>query len=98
MSIQNQTYQTIVIGSGIAGLITALECHKAGPILLVTKASLGEGSTRYAQGGIAVARKIGDSIEKHLTDTISAGAGIVNENNALQDKIKQLSENAIVKV
>ncbi len=82
MSIQNQTYQTIVIGSGLAGLITALECHHTGPVLLVTKTSLGEGSTRYAQGGIAVAKKIGDSIEEHLVDTIAAGAGIVNEENA----------------
>ena len=82
MSIQNQTYRTIVIGSGLAGLITALECHNAGPVLLVTKASLGESSTRYAQGGIAAAKKIGDSIEEHLTDTIAAGVGIVNEDNA----------------
>ena len=82
MNILKQEYKTIVIGSGLAGLITALECKKAGSILLVTKEDLGEGSTRYAQGGIAVAKSIGDSIEKHLNDTVAAGVGLVDEDVA----------------
>ena len=45
----------IVVGSGIAGLTTALQCRTYGlSVLLVTKASVDEGSTKWAQGGIAV--------------------------------------------
>ncbi|GAA2607213.1 L-aspartate oxidase [Actinomadura fulvescens] len=69
----------VVVGSGIAGLVTALRCRSHGRVLLVTKALLDEGSTRWAQGGIAAALGPDDSPEEHLTDTLTAGVGLCDE-------------------
>ncbi len=67
----------IVVGSGIAGLTTALHARRAGKtVLLVTKAQVNEGSTRWAQGGIAAALSDDDSPEQHLNDTLVAGVGL----------------------
>ena len=69
----------VVVGSGVAGVSAALGAHQALPgrnILLVTKSLLDDGSTRWAQGGIAAALGPGDSPEQHLTDTLTAGAGL----------------------
>lgn len=69
----------VVIGSGVAGVTTALAAHRALPgrsVLLVTKSVLDDGSTRWAQGGIAAALGPGDSPEQHLHDTLTAGAGL----------------------
>jgi L-aspartate oxidase len=71
------TADVIVVGSGIAGLTTALQCRTYGlSVLLVTKARVDEGSTKWAQGGIAAALGEGDSPEEHLADTLEAGAGL----------------------
>ncbi len=69
----------VVVGSGIAGLTTALEARKAGSVLLVTKTLLDEGSTVWAQGGIAAALDPEDSPEQHLADTLVAGVGLGDE-------------------
>ena len=72
----------VVVGSGIAGVATALRVRDAVPaatVLLVTKSLLDDGSTRWAQGGIAAALGPGDTPEQHLRDTITAGAGLCNE-------------------
>jgi len=70
----------IVVGSGIAGLTTALHARRAGrSVLLVTKAQVTEGSTRWAQGGIAAALADDDSPEQHLGDTLQAGDGLCDE-------------------
>jgi L-aspartate oxidase len=69
----------VVVGSGIAGVTAALSTHNALPdsnVLLVTKSLLDDGSTRWAQGGIAAALGPGDTPEQHLADTLAAGAGI----------------------
>jgi L-aspartate oxidase len=69
----------VVIGSGVAGVTTALAIRRALPgarILLVTKSVLDDGSTRWAQGGIAAALGPGDTPAQHLADTLTAGAGI----------------------
>ena len=66
----------LVIGSGIAGLYTALELSQAGPVILITKSTLMESNTTYAQGGIAAAIGVHDSPELHYEDTIMAGAGL----------------------
>jgi L-aspartate oxidase len=69
----------IVVGSGVAGVTTVLAIRRALPaarILLATKSVLDDGSTRWAQGGIAAALGPGDSPEQHLQDTLTAGAGI----------------------
>ena len=67
---------TVVVGSGIAGLTAALAARHAGSVLLVTKAQPADGSTRWAQGGIAAALGRGDTPEAHLADTLTAGAGL----------------------
>ncbi|MFD9874070.1 L-aspartate oxidase [[Kitasatospora] papulosa] len=67
----------VVVGSGVAGLTTALRCAAAGlTTVVVTKARLDDGSTRWAQGGIAAAIGEGDTPEQHLDDTLVAGAGL----------------------
>ncbi|MBE1532945.1 L-aspartate oxidase [Actinomadura algeriensis] len=69
----------VVIGSGIAGLVAALRCRAHGRVLLVTKALLDAGSTRWAQGGIAAALAPDDTPDEHLTDTLVAGVGLCDE-------------------
>ena len=72
----------LVVGSGVAGLSTALALPPDRSVLLATKGTLGEGATRYAQGGIAVVTPAGlagpldDSAASHLDDTLAAGAGL----------------------
>ena len=67
----------IVIGSGVAGLTAALNLRAHNlSVLLVTKAKIDEGSTKWAQGGIAAALGPGDSPEDHKRDTLIAGAGL----------------------
>jgi L-aspartate oxidase len=69
-----------VVGSGLAGLTIALELAEAGRlVVLVAKAALGEGNTRYAQGGMAVAIQSPDSPSLHFKDTLGAGAGLCDE-------------------
>ena len=72
-------FRTIVIGSGISGLFVALELRQLGPVLVLSKGSIEDTNTRWAQGGIAAAVGELDAPEQHLRDTIAAGAGIVNE-------------------
>ena len=69
----------LVIGSGIAGLSYALKVAPYGKVIIVTKDSVGESNTRYAQGGIAAVMYTPDSYEKHIQDTINAGAELCNE-------------------
>src|SRR6476646_3194420 len=67
----------VVVGSGIAGLTTALRLRqRVDRVLLVTKTVLSEGSTQWAQGGIAAALDPADSPQEHLHDTLVAGCGI----------------------
>ncbi len=72
-------YDYIVVGSGIAGLFTALLAAKHGRVLVISKAALEESNTRYAQGGIAAAVAPDDNAELHFRDTIAAGAGLCDE-------------------
>ncbi len=72
----------LVIGAGIAGLMLVLELHGRSPdrkILLVAKGFLGDGNSRFAQGGIAIVSSTDDSLDAHLKDTIEAGAGLCHE-------------------
>ncbi len=70
----------VVAGSGIAGLTAALHARRAGRrVLVVTKAALDDGSTRWAQGGIAAALAPGDSPDQHRADTLVAGVGLCDE-------------------
>ncbi len=71
-------YDFIVIGSGIGGLYTALLAREHGSVLVITKGSIDDCNTRYAQGGIAAAISKDDSPELHSVDTLNAGAGLSN--------------------
>ena len=67
----------LVMGAGVAGLRAAVELARHGEVLVVTKESLGESNTHYAQGGIAVAMEGDEDVALHLLDTINAGDGLV---------------------
>jgi L-aspartate oxidase len=66
----------VVVGSGVAGLVAALEMSRVHEVTLVTKARLAESNTRYAQGGIAAVMFEDDSVAGHIEDTLQAGAGL----------------------
>ena len=65
-----------MIGAGIAGLFTAIKAQENKKVLMITKKSLLDSNTRYAQGGIAAVISDEDSPEYHLQDTLIAGAGL----------------------
>ncbi len=69
-------YDYIIIGSGIAGLYASLLARERGLVLVLTKGSIDECNTRFAQGGIAAPVGRGDSPQLHFQDTIQAGAGL----------------------
>lgn len=79
-SLNNLSRSTgfLVIGSGIAGLFSALTLSKYGEVLLVTKGGLNDSSSYFAQGGVAAAIEPPDSPELHRQDTLFAGAGLCN--------------------
>jgi L-aspartate oxidase len=74
----SKTKHILVVGSGIAGLIAALELSRKHAVTLVTKAQLADSNTRWAQGGIAAVMFSDDSAASHVADTLSAGAGLCN--------------------
>ncbi|MCK7523066.1 MAG: FAD-binding protein [Ignavibacteriales bacterium] len=68
----------LIIGSGIAGLFAAIKISEFANVILVTKKDKAESNTNYAQGGIASVIDQTDSFEKHINDTLIAGAGLCN--------------------
>ncbi len=73
------TCDFLIIGSGLAGLSTALKLAPHGRVLLLTKDTLEDGATEYAQGGIAAVTEKSDSFASHVNDTLSAGAGLCDK-------------------
>lgn len=67
----------LVMGAGVAGLRAAVELARYGDVLVVTKESIAESNTHYAQGGIAVALEGDCDVALHLEDTVNAGDGLV---------------------
>lgn len=72
-------YDFLVIGSGIAGMSYALKVAQHGRVAIVAKTKLEDGNTFYAQGGIASVTNPWDNFEKHINDTLDAGAGLCNK-------------------
>ncbi len=70
----------LVIGSGAAGLSLALKLAKHCQVIVLSKSKISEGSTKYAQGGIAAVFDESDSIDSHVADTMKAGGGICEQN------------------
>lgn len=68
-----------VIGSGIAGLRFSLYLAETHPVILVTKKATLESNTNYAQGGVAAAVGLDDSVDLHHADTMATGAGLSEE-------------------
>src|SRR5215475_6014633 len=69
----------LIIGSGIAGLSLAIKLSELGTVAILSKRDFLAGSTAHAQGGIAAVTSPEDSFEKHIQDTLRAGAGLCNE-------------------
>ncbi|KOH42854.1 L-aspartate oxidase [Sunxiuqinia dokdonensis] len=72
-------FDTLVIGSGLAGLSAAYHASKYGTVAIITKSQLDTSNSYYAQGGIAAAIDPEDSPELHLHDTMVAGRGLCEE-------------------
>lgn len=70
----------LIIGSGAAGLRAALAASENADVTLITKTTLKESNTLYAQGGIAVAMNVDDTVALHVEDTCSAGGGLCDIN------------------
>jgi len=69
----------LIIGSGVAGLRAAIELSRFSDVLVISKDAITEGSTEYAQGGVAVALSDEDTIGIHREDTLYAGDGLCDE-------------------
>ena len=87
----NQQYNcdVLIIGSGAAGLTLALHLAQTSNVIILSKGLMNEGSTFYAQGGIAAVFDENDSIDSHVSDTLIAGAGLCDES-----AVRYTAENA----
>ena len=75
-SVEIKEFDTIIIGSGLAGLTAAYHASKNGTVAIITKSHLDISNSYYAQGGIACVTDKEDSVESHIEDTILAGRGL----------------------
>ena len=86
----------LVIGSGVAGLRAAIAAAEHGDVIVLAKGELEQSNTSWAQGGIAVVMNDGDTLEQHLQDTLTAGAGLCDEPAARrileagEDRVREL--------
>ncbi|MDQ3760503.1 MAG: L-aspartate oxidase [Actinomycetota bacterium] len=81
MTAWQLTVDLAVVGTGVAGLTAALRAAELGlRVVAITKTTVEDGNTRWAQGGVAVALAgTGDSVDAHVADTLAAGAGLCDE-------------------
>lgn len=88
MTLQHNC-DVLIVGSGAAGLTLALHLAKNADVVILSKGPLNEGSTFYAQGGIAAVFDENDSVSAHIDDTLIAGAGLCDE-----ETVRFTTENA----
>ena len=74
-----QSFDFIVIGSGVAGLTFAIKAAAHGRVAIITKRAPADSNTAWAQGGVACVWSSEDSIDSHVEDTLEAGAGLCDE-------------------
>lgn len=72
-------FDILIIGSGAAGLSLALKTAEFARVAVLSKGSLSQGATYWAQGGIAAVLDEHDSVDAHIADTLDSGAGLCNE-------------------
>jgi L-aspartate oxidase len=77
--IELQQFDTLIIGSGLAGLTMAIKLAEHQKVGLITKKSLLDGASGSAQGGIAAVLSADDTLDAHIQDTLTAGAGLCDE-------------------
>ena len=76
---QQHNCDVLIIGSGAAGLSLALHLAKNADVIIISKGQVNDGSTFYAQGGVAAVFDENDSVASHVADTLVAGAGLCDE-------------------
>jgi len=86
---QQNNCDVLIIGSGASGLTLALHLAKSADVVILSKGPLNEGSTFYAQGGVAAVFDENDSVASHVEDTLIAGAGLCDE-----DTVRFTADNA----
>lgn len=72
----SQQFDVLIIGSGLAGLTLALQVADQKKVCIVSKRTMQDSASSWAQGGIATVLNSDDSIDNHIQDTLSAGAGL----------------------
>ncbi len=78
--VHQRDFDVLIIGSGASGLSLALRLSKHTNVAVISKGPLKEGSTYYAQGGIAAVLDPADTLTSHVEDTLNAGAGLCDRN------------------
>lgn len=97
--MKHSEYSAVIVGSGASGLFASLklasQIELPDGILIITKSSLGESNSKFAQGGIVgvLHENTGDSTKKHTADTLKAGAGLSEEK--ITKYISEMSDNVI---
>ncbi|MDR4516660.1 MAG: L-aspartate oxidase [Nitrosomonas sp.] len=77
--MHTQHFDTLIIGSGLAGYTLALNLSQTQRVCIITKQTINDSASGWAQGGIAASLSDEDTPEKHIQDTLVAGAGLCNE-------------------
>ena len=90
--LPSEFFDVVIIGSGIAGVYTALSCPRNTRVLIITKESIEINNSVLAQGGIAVSLDQNDSTDLHFKDTLYAGAGLCDD-TAVKALVTEAAEN-----